>query len=542
MKMKLLIAVLFACALVTAFFFGRATSPTTPSRAEVTRQPGVASPVERAERRAARPRTSERPAEVRSETTREGPEEQAEPRPAPRDGPPPATGVVTGRVSLEDGQSPEGAKVILKGVPAGENATPFERAATLDPSGELNVDGLPPGRYSIEASHPGYAPRKFSFDLPEGGGGGPFFFTLTKGGALVVRVRGAGGELLQGELIVVRSRVGADRTEHEGLTDATGEFRFEHLAAGQHEVRRIIEEGERNGPMRSTSVVPGQTVEVEFEVSCGLAGTVTGPDGSPLVDAIVRLTPAKFGKEGYRNVQTRTDSGGLYAMQGFAPGEYVLSVQITGKVSYTVNVGKVDLAPGQSLDRPIRIAQSSLSGRITRADTKEPLTRRDVQITAKPVLARGDKVLKTLGNSMMAFADKDGRYSFVGLQPGHYQMWIASHLPELSSVWHIVDFSAGGDLKNVDFALTTRTLGTLRLRVLEPDGSAATGLYFSKPYGKNGSVTLHGKEVGAGIYEFKMAVGARVVYVDRKGFVADPVQVTIKTGTTEEREVQLRPR
>jgi len=55
-------------------------------------------------------------------------------------------------------------------------------------------------------------------------------------------------------------------------------------------------------------------------------------------------------------------------------------------------------------------------------------------------------------------------------------------------------------------------------------------------------VTLHGKEVGAGIYEFKMAVGARVVYVDRKGFVADPVQVTIKTGTTEEREVQLRPR
>jgi len=538
MKMKLLLGILVVCALVTAFFVGRATSPTTPSRTEVTRQPGVVSPVERAERRAARPYTSERSAEFRRDTAREGPEKKAE----PRAGPPPATGLVTGRVSLEDGRSPEGAKVILKGVPAGENATPFERAAALDPSGEISVDDLPPGRYSIEASHPGYAPRKFSFDLPEGGGGGPFFFTLTKGGALVVRVKGSGGEPLQGELIVVRAQVGADRTEHEGLTDGTGEFRFEHLAPGQHEVRRIVEEGSRTGPMRTAAVVPGRTVEVVFEVSCGLTGIVTGPDGNPLVDAIVRLTPAKFGKEGYRNVQTRTDRVGLYGMQGFSPGEYVLTVQITGKVSYTVNVGKVDLVPGQSLDRPIQIARSSLSGRITRADTGEPLGRRDVQITAKPVLARGDKIRKTLGQGMMAFADRDGRYSFVGLQPGQYQIWIASHRPELSSIWHIVDFSAGGDLKNVDFALTTRTLGTLRLRVLEPDGSAATGLYFSKAIGKTSTVTLHGKEVGNGIYEFQMEIGARVVFVDRKGFVADPVEVTIATGTTEEREVQLRER
>ena len=92
----------------------------------------------------------------------------------------------------------------------------------------------------------------------------------------------------------------------------------------------------------------------------------------------------------------------------------------------------------------------SLSGRITRADTGEPLSSRDVQITAKPVVARGDKVLKTLGKSVMAFADKDGRYSFVGLQPGQYQIWIASHRPELRNIWHIVDFSAGGDLGMIE--------------------------------------------------------------------------------------------
>jgi len=541
MKTKLLLVALVVCALVTVFFLGRATSPTTTARTEETRQRAVSEPAERAEREPARPRPRERPAEVRRDTVREGPEEKAEPRAAPRDGPPPAAGLVTGRVSLEGGQSPEGAEVIVKGIPAGENATPFERAAKLDPSGEISVDALPPGRYSIEASHPGFAPRKFEFELKEGERAGPFFFTLTGGGAIVVRVKGGGGEPLPGELIVVRAQTGANRTEYEGFTDAEGEARFERLPPGDHEIRRILEEGLRTGPMRTATVVPGQVVDVAFEVSCGLTGTVTGPDGNPLVDAIVRLTPAKFGKEGYRNVKTRTDGGGSYEMQGFAPGDYVLEVQVTGPVSYTVNVGKVELVSGQVLDRPIQIARSSLSGRITRADTGEPLTSRDVQITAKPVKARGGKVLKTLGKGMMAFADKDGRYSFVGLQPAQYRIWIASHRPELRNIWHIVDFSAGGDLENVDFALTAVTLGTLRLRVLEPDGSPATGLYFVRTVGKT-SVSLHGKEMGAGVWEFQMEVGAREVSVFRKGFAADPVKVTIKVGATVEREVQLQVR
>ncbi|MHC4137091.1 MAG: carboxypeptidase regulatory-like domain-containing protein [Planctomycetota bacterium] len=538
MKTKLLLVVLVVCALVTVFFLGRATSPTTPSRTEVTRHPGVSSPVERAEREPARPRTRERPAELRRDTEPEEREKKAE----PRAGPLPAAGRVTGRVSLEGGQSPEGAKVILKAVPVGENATPFERAAALDPSGEISVDDLPPGRYSIEASHPGYAPRKFAFDLTAGEGAGPFFFTLTKGGALVVRVKGGGGEPLPGEFIVVRADTGADRTAHEGLTDAEGEVRFERLPPGQHEIRRIIEEGSRTGPMRTKTVVPGQTVEVVFEVSCGLTGTVTGPDGNPLVDAFVKLTPAAFGREGYRNVKTRTDGEGFFEMQGFSPGEYVLSVQVVGKVSYTVNVGKVELASGQVLDRPVRIAPSSLSGRITRAATGEPLGHSEVQITAKPVIVSRGKIVKTLGGSVMAFADQEGRYSFVGLQPAHYQIWIASRVPELKNIWHIVDFSAGGDLENVDFALTVRALGTLRLRVLEPDGTPATGLSFGQRSGRNSGRSLHGKEVGDGIFEFQLEVGAREVYVTRGGFVADPVNVTIKTGATEEREVQLRVR
>ena len=541
MKTKLLLVALVGCALVTVFFLGRATSPTTTPRTEESRQRAVSAPAERAEREPARPRPRARPAEVRRDPEQEGSEEKVEPVARPRTGPPPTAGLVTGRVSLEGGQNPEGAKVILKGIAAGENATPFERAAKLDPSGEISVDALPPGRYSIEARHPGFAPRKFEFDLKEGERAGPFFFTLTSGGAIVVKVKGGGGEPLPGELIVVRAQTGADPTEHEGFTDAEGEARFERLPPGDHQIRRVLEEGSRTGPMRTATVVPGQVVEVAFEVSCGLTGTVTGPDGNPLVDAIVRLTPAKFGKEGYRNVKTRTDGGGSYEMQGFAPGDYVLEVQVTGPVSYTVNVGKVELVSGQVLDRPIQIARSSLSGRVTRADTGEPLTSRDVQITAKPVKARGGKVLKTLGKGVMAFADKDGRYSFVGLQPGQYRIWIASHRPELRNIWHIVDFSAGGDLENVDFALTAVTLGTLRLRVLEPDGSAATGLYFSKEVGKS-SITLHGKEVGAGVYEFEMEVGARVVSVYRKGFVADLVKVNIKVGATVEREIQLRVR
>ena len=535
MKKAILIGTLTIGAVVTAFVLGRTSGWTSSPRSAATRQPGFSPRPEAPEREATRqPARREEPDGARKHGARSAAPVRKIEKPK---GPPPRAGYVTGRVHMEDAQSPEGATVFLKSIPSEEGEEPFEREAALDPSGEISFDGLSPGRYSIEATHPDYAPHKFDLELKEGEGAGPFFFSLKKGGALLIRVNGGVGEPLRDEAIRVRDD--SNKTVAEGFTDESGEFLVERLSPGSYRVTRIVQGATGDGPTRTAAIVPGETAEVVFEVSCGLTGTVLGPDGNSLAGGLVRLTPVTFGKEGYRNVKARVSLDGSYEMRGFAPGEYTLSVQVFGKTAYTVDVGKVTLGPGQVLDRPIRIESSSLSGRVTREDTGEPLSSRGVQIGAWRVNVRDGNVIERLGKMVMAFADKDGHYSFVGLQPGSYQIWIAPHIPELRDVKRVVDFAAGGNRKGVDFALSTRTLGTLRLRVLEPDGSPATGVTFSRAT-RNGSTSLHGKQVGDGIHEFPMEVGPRVVRVYRKGFIADDVVVTISARQTVEHEVQLR--
>jgi protocatechuate 3,4-dioxygenase beta subunit len=440
-------------------------------------------------------------------------------------------------------------------------AAEVEAAPCLD--GTFRFDGLPPGRYLLAASHPRRFTRRLGFTLEEGGSAGPFEIVLKPGGALRVRVRGAAGVPLREQPIEVRAStdLAGGRPDHEGRTDAEGQVLFDHLAPGPYEVRwaqgdrasrrvTVTKAGEvevEPAPperMRMATIAPGATVEVVFESSCGIAGTVIGPEGAPLAHVIVRLRPVELRGEGYRHEQANTDREGRFALRDVAPGDYWVDVQVTGARLFVATSGRVTLEEGRTLEEVVRVRPNFVSGRITRADTGAPFARDPgsgmwAQAQARRVEIKDGRVAKWLEQAGTAFATDDGRYELVGLEPGSYWIWFPAPDPGYADATVLIEFG-GGRRDGVDVALAPQKLATLRLRVLEEDGSPATGLYFSLRTPDGTWRTVHARGGANGLYTMRVPEGEQVVSASRAGFDVE-VAATLKAGETVEREARLAP-
>jgi Carboxypeptidase regulatory-like domain len=457
----------------------------------------------------------------------------------------PGPGSVTGFVRSSRGDPVLDAEVKVTPLDGKSPAT----AARPDAQGFVRVEGLPAGRYRLDVTHPDFASRSRYFAIPEGGGAGPFDIVLVAGGALRVRVLGAyGAALAEQDVRISRGDGVYDGADiRGGRTDALGEIVFAHLLPGEYRARRPGEKG-ASEEMRMATVVPGKVVDVVFEVSCGLVGTLFGPDGRPLAGATIRLTPADFGTEGYRNVEVCTNEEGGFDLHGFAAGNHRPNVQVMPRrqegqppvPGYVVSLPVLEFAPGQVRNEVLRVPATVLSGRITRADTGDPLRGDQVQITAHGVEVAEGKAPVQKGDLNMAWADDLGRFKFTGLPPGHYQIWVFPiGIKDLSPLTRVVDFTAGGTLLDVDVALATRKIGRVRLRVLEPDGTAATGVSFGVLFDDHSSVSLNPSRVRDGTYEMEVEAGARRISVYRKGFRPVEIDIQVPPDGVAEREVRL---
>jgi hypothetical protein len=297
-------------------------------------------------------------------------------------------------------------------------------------------------------------------------------------------------------------------------------------------------EGDLRGIEALEEALAGLTAG-DSDSSGGLVGTVLGPDGQPLAGAYITLSPTlRWYKKGRRLVKTRTGGDGGYDFTAVLPGAYDLSVQVVGSANYVVFIGRVYIRPDLVEEYPVRVPDSSLSGRVTRAGGGKPLGYRDIRISAQRVEVENGKVVRRIGQESSAWPGRDGSFTFVGLPPGSYRIHILSLHPSLNEAERIVEFD-GNELARVDFALESQSFGTLRLEVLEPDGSPAREVKFSRSTGPSSVRTMSGKEVEPGVYELALAVGRQKVDAWREGFRSDPIKVTIREGKTVEGKLEL---
>ncbi|MFQ5845379.1 MAG: carboxypeptidase regulatory-like domain-containing protein, partial [Planctomycetota bacterium] len=455
-----------------------------------------------------------------------------------------STGAITGVVRLEGGLDPHGIRVVLRQGDEPEGG----RQVETDEAGRFHFERLPDAAYELTAGRAGYASYSVRFALADRPG--PFDLLLRRGGALHVRVVGPWGAPVAGAPVAVvpspegRAQGAARRT---GRTDRDGRLRIDNLLPGSYSVRPAGA-GRTGGepdpvPARVVGVVPGQTLEVEFDLSCAVTGLALAPDGRPLVDTVVRLLP-RTEDAGFRVVEARTDAAGRYHARRLAPGEYELRLQVFGDWGFTVSVGRVVLAAGQVLDRPIRLEATFLSGRVTRADSDRPFgpAATWARVQATPVQVKDGHVVGVVGNTEYAAVDTEGRYRFVGLGPGVYRVFVAAPDPAYGDAVRLVSFGAAGRRDDVDFALEPRRLGRLRLWVLGPDGDPAHDVDFWLQLPDGRSRTLRGTRVGDGRYEFVVEAGECVVVVGRRAGHGETLALTIRENETVERTVRLRQR
>lgn len=298
-------------------------------------------------------------------------------------------------------------------------------------------------------------------------------------------------------------------------------------------------EGDLRGIEALEEALVGLTVG-DSDSSGGLVGTVFGPDGHPLARAFVTLNPTfAWYRKGRRLVKTRTDADGRYEFAAVLPGAYDLRVQVVGESNYVVTIGRVYIRPELVVAYPARVPDSSLSGRVTRADDGKPLVK-GIHIRAALVEVSDGKVVRKLGKDATAWADAEGRFTFIGLPPGTYRIRISSSHPSLKGVERLVEFD-GNELADIDFALEPQSFGTLRVQVLGPDGKPAEKAHFSRATGPSSCVTMSGKEIEPGIYEILLPAGEQEVEAWIEGFRSNPIKVSIREGKTAEGKLRLVP-
>ena len=234
---------------------------------------------------------------------------------------------------------------------------------TTAQDGSFVLDGVPPGRVTLEVSASDHAARELEVAV---GDAPPLEIGLSAGGTIAGRLTAADG------VTPVAGMVGLFRVD-EGFggsirTTAAGEFSFRHLSEGRYELT-----GQAEGGSIAHEIVLARNQHVDglvLALAAGhtIRGLVTGLSPEDLERLRIMLHRDGSALSSYEGVAV--DEHGAYALHGVAPGRVHVLADVTMRrqIARTIEV-PVDSDVTLNIDFP---AGARLSGRVTRAG--EPLS------------------------------------------------------------------------------------------------------------------------------------------------------------------------
>jgi len=183
---------------------------------------------------------------------------------------------IAGKVSLnaKGGEPVEGAGIGFVAPSAGFGRFPVQdkpfqfSTATSDGSGQFSFEGIPPGRYTLQARKdtllsPGAVDLLIPFEKdPE-----PIEIVMLEGGVIYGAVTGKAAAALSGARITLsEERPNADGwMNRETTTNEEGKYEFTGLSAGAHYVWAQADDNKKDS--RHIDLGPGQKIEVNFDFS-----------------------------------------------------------------------------------------------------------------------------------------------------------------------------------------------------------------------------------------------------------------------------------
>jgi len=373
-----------------------------------------------------------------------------------------AGSIVTGQVLAPDGRPAIGASVRLAG-DSGDGLMRMMGGAPTDGDGIYLLEGLAPGKISVEASHPDYVRTVRDLEVKEG----PNSLDLNfEGGVQVAgRVLDVEGRAVVGaiaRLVPAGRFMGGPETK----TQLDGSFTMPGVQDGDYRLW-VEARGYAASAGKQQVTVAGQPVEgleVELDPGAVLSGRVTGLEPEEFVNVGVRAEGESFGGFDSHNV----DYEGNYRIENLLPGNYDVVAELarSGKQAK----GQVTVEPGASQARlDLQFGTGlTLSGRAVQGD--KPIAGATVYVDGLDI-----------DHSGWNETDHDGLFSIEGLEAGSYEVhlrhWqtglaydktvelatsreVVLEVPTAHVGGRIVDVTDRQSLSGVSLTLTSEESGT----------------------------------------------------------------------------------
>jgi len=390
------------------------------------------------------------------------------------------TGRVSGRVVSTYATSVAGVTVVL----ARMDGQPSDRRVTTsDADGRFAFDRVPDGRYELSAIKPGYTSRRLNENSPRFGAGVPVSLNegartvtaelpLRRSATLSGRVVRPDGAAAPGIEVVLARRRGSDLiaiADTRTTTAWDGRYEMHDLPPGRYlllassiaplpkhlsQTEQAAFEINRTRPVDFVRTlypgVPatdeGTTIRlIEGVVSDGvdlwlapaqrfsISGRVFGPD-----DAAIDRVTIEYGNPADRraSVWTVSDPGGVFTIDGVAPGTVVLLASAESARGRLMGIASTDVRVGSVEDLSLRLATpGEVEGRVT-FPSELPASVRPARITLVPTLLN----VSPLYPIPEATIEADGRFRLTNAL-GEYEIVI----PELARGLRITSVTRGGD-------------------------------------------------------------------------------------------------
>jgi hypothetical protein len=345
-------------------------------------------------------------------------------------------GAVDGQVLGSDGRPLAGAKIEARTKPTGPSPSGYDVAvATTGPDGRFVLDGLPSGVLRARVEHA--AGLLVTQPLLVGPGRQQVTWTVHPAGFVTGVAHHADGSPAPGVTVtaigpldlVAQTRTGADGRYRLGPLPSRQTI---FLAASAHESPDAALADTRAGRGYMVELDDGGTESVDPEVKLGglrIAGVVRGPDGKPLVDALIgvvgggaRPTAVRAHAIASGGVKTLSGEDGSFAVDDLVVGGYEVWARYPG----LPDVQAPGVAAGTS-GIVLRFAiPGAIAGRVVRAD-HSPVA--DYDLIAVPT-DPGPPVRHIFRESLsgdsprLAVHDRSGQFDLAGLKAGHYSLYV----------------------------------------------------------------------------------------------------------------------